>query len=181
MKQGVRILALNDSPFTLSDKKTLVIGIIGREGVIEGVISFYVSVDGTDSTKQILRSVRKSRFADQIKVIALNGTVIAGMNVIDLPMIKKYLKVEPIAITRTKPHHKLLEDVARRRLGKERVHAIRTLNDGLAVEKIGGYYTQRISKSEKPRPGMVGLCVHLLRLAHLVASGVTRGESKGRL
>ncbi len=181
MKQGVRILALNDSPFTLKDKKTLVIGIIGRDSIIEGVLSFYVSVDGTDSAAQIIKSIRKSRFADQIKVLALNGTVIAGMNVIDVKKIKKELKIEPIAITRKRPHPKLLEGVAKRRLGKGRVESIRKLNANLDITRMGGYYVQNLSGEEKPEEEMIGLCAHLLRLAHLVASGVAKGESKGRL
>ncbi|VVB77026.1 Uncharacterised protein [uncultured archaeon] len=63
LKKGARILAIDDSSFTKGDKDALVAGVIGREGVVEGVISFHVSVDGTDSTGKIIRSVKKSKFA----------------------------------------------------------------------------------------------------------------------
>ncbi|MEM3839485.1 MAG: DUF99 family protein [Candidatus Micrarchaeaceae archaeon] len=182
MKQGIRILALNDSPFSLSDKATRIIGIVGRAGVIEGVLSFDVTVNGIDSTKKIISAIRKSRFAGQIKVLALNGTVIAGMNAIDIGEIRKRLGIEPIAITRKRPRHGLLEAVAKRRLGAMRANMIRNLNSGLRILKIGNYYVQLPNLgSEKPSPELVELCVSLLRLAHIVASGVARGESKGRL
>ncbi len=181
MKQGVRILAINDSPFKLTDREALVVGIVGRQGIIEGVLSFNVSVDGKDSTEKIMRAIRRSRFADQIKVTALNGTVIAGLNVIDLPTIRKSLGIEPLAITRKKPHPHLLERVARTRSGKERSDAIKRLNSSLKITRINGYYVQHLNESEKPTAEMVESCVYLLRLAHLVASGVVRGESKGRL
>lgn len=181
MKQGVRILALNDSPFTPPDRKTRVIGIIGRSGVVEGVLSFSVSVDGTDSTAQIIRSIRRSRFASQIKVLALNGTVVAGLNVIDIARIKRLLKVEPIAVTRKRPHPRLLESVARKRSGREKAELVRKLGRGIEIRKIARFYVQTLPKAEKPSREMTESCVSLLRLAHLVASGVAKGESTGRL
>ena len=181
MKQGIRILALNDSPFAFSDRKSRMIGIVGRRGIVEGVLSFSVSVDGDDSTMGIIRAVKRSRFADQIRVIALNGTVTAGLNAVDMAKVHKALGVQPLAITRKRPRHTLLESVARKRLGSEKSKTIRKLNDSLETYRARGYYVQRLRMSEKPSPELVELCVSLLRLAHLVASGVARGESSGRI
>ncbi len=181
MKKGARVLAINDSPFRLSDREARVIGVLGRLDAVEGVLSFSVRVDGDDATDAIIRSLRGSRFGGQARVLALNGTVLAGLNAVDMQRIKKELSVEPLAITRRRPHPALLQRVARLRLGRARAASIKRLNGLLRIEKTAGYYVQRLEGAERPSAEMVGVCVSLLRLAHLVASGVARGESRGRI
>lgn len=181
MKQGVRVLSLDGFPFSRLDKKTKMVGIVGRRGVIEGILSFSVSVDGNDSTESIIKAVKRSRFAGQIRVIALNGTVVAGLNAMDLTQLKKDLNMQPLAITRKRPRHRLLESVARKRLGRERALLISKLNNSLETTKISGYYVQCLKGSAKPSEELVEICVSLLRLSHLIASGMAKGESTGRL
>jgi endonuclease V-like protein UPF0215 family len=181
MKRGIRVLSLDCFPFSFSDKRTKMVGIVGRLGVIEGILSFSVSVDGDDSTESIIDAVKRSRFSGQIRVLALNGTVTAGLNAMDLTRLKKDLNVQPLAITRKRPRHKLLESVARKRLGRKRSSLISKLNNSLETAKISGYYVQRLKGSVKPSEELVELCVSLLRLSHLIASGVAKGESTGRL
>lgn len=79
MKAGSRILALDDSSFGKTGK-SLVIGVVGRKGVIEGILSFSVSVDGSDATKILIARVKRSRFFQQIRLIATNGITFAGLN-----------------------------------------------------------------------------------------------------
>ncbi len=80
-KKGIRILAVDDGPLDKSGKGVLVVGIVGREGTIEGVLSFRVDADGSDATERLSATIQKTRFRDQIKLIALNGVTLAGPDV----------------------------------------------------------------------------------------------------
>lgn len=88
MRSGSRILALDDSALSKKDGKSLVIGVVGRGNLVEGIISFSVRIDGKDSAELIINAVRASRFRPQIKLIVLNGTVLAGLNVVDAEKIR---------------------------------------------------------------------------------------------
>ena len=51
MKKQIRILGIDDSPFSFNDKYSTVIGAIMRGGeYLECVLSRQISVDGTDAT-----------------------------------------------------------------------------------------------------------------------------------
>src|SRR4030042_1037943 len=51
MKQQIRLLGLDDSPFSFSDKYTTIIGVVMRGGeYLECVLSRQISIDGDDAT-----------------------------------------------------------------------------------------------------------------------------------
>ena len=91
MKKGIRIISFASGP--INGKKALIVGVISRENVIEGILSGNVEVDGFDSAKKIISLIKKSRFREQIKIVALNGIAIAGLNVVNVYKIKKDLKI----------------------------------------------------------------------------------------
>ncbi len=183
IKQGVRILAIDDSSFSESDRQALAIGVIGRGDTVEGILSFRVAVDGSDATQKIVGKVRRSRFADQIRLIALNGVTLAGLNVVDIAKAGKALRVPIVSIVRRKPHSKELEKaIAKHGSGAgARLSLIRTLNSKFAIERAGGFYVQRAGISSADFKRLQPSAVKLLRLAHIIASGVSNGESKGRV
>lgn len=184
MKSGVRILAIDDSPFTRKDKKSLLVGVVGRADVIEGVLSFNVAVDGTDSTQKIIKAAESSRFRDQVRVLALNGNTVAGMNVIDIVGLSKKLKMPVLAITRKKPHASMLKKSLR--LAKpsgysDKIRVLDATASSAELVKADGMYIQVTGARPNEIIKYVGQCIRLLRLAHIIASGIARGESQGRL
>ncbi len=184
MKSGIRILAIEDSPFDRKEKKSLLVGVIGRSGLIEGILSFKVSVDGDDSTSIIINSTKKSRFLDQIRLIAVNGNTVAGMNIIDLSKVSKRLKIPVIAITRTKPHPASFKLAIKKHMPdvyKKKAQIIDRLSKLSHATKIDGYYVQCIGIKPSEVSRLVEGSVKLLRLGHMIASAIARGESKGRL
>lgn len=68
MKTGVRILAVASGPIAKGGD-TLLVGVIGRNNIVEAVLSRRVKVDGRDSTAKITSMVRKSRFGEQVRVV----------------------------------------------------------------------------------------------------------------
>lgn len=183
MKKGVRILAISTGP--TKGKRTLLLGIVSRDGIIEGVLSSEIAVDSTDSTYKIASMIKKSRFKEQIRLIVLNGMGLAGLNIVDARRLQKLTNTKIISITRKKPHPneliKALRAFSRDTEAdvKERIGLVADL-ENFNVFRIHGFYTQTmLGKEDAGKFILDG--VKLLRLAHLIASGVSEGESKGRI
>lgn len=183
MKPGSRILALDDSAFLKKGGKSLVVGVIGREKLVEGVISFSVSSDGKDATAQIIEVVRKSRFRPQIKLIVLNGTVLAGLNIVDAERIRRILSIPVAGITRRKPHpDKLAEAIEKsNKYVSYRMQVLDSIKDNMTLYRHRGYYLQLFGMSKKDVDARFEEMIAFLRLAHLIGSGIAKGESRGRI
>jgi hypothetical protein len=196
IKEGARIIAITSGPITRKNRKkelgtdTLTVGVIGRRGAIEGILSCYIECDGNDATRKIIHMISKSRFKEQIKIIALNGIALAGLNVVNVDLLEKKLKVDVIIITRDKPRpSKLLSAIEVYR--NESITEKRNLNADekrLLVKRANarnifheeGFYIQTRKEIGNIRSNIVQ-CFELLRLSHIIARGVKTGESRGRI
>lgn len=184
MKSGIRILAIDDSRFNPADKKVLVVGIVKRLQTVEGVLSCKVEANGSDATKNITRMIANSRFLEQIRIVAINGTTVAGTNVVDITKIYSRFKIPIMAITRRKPHPKMLKESILSIKKEGYAHKAETLDRISKIaklERLGGFYVQHIGIENETASRYIENASSSLRLAHMIASGVARGESKGRL
>ena len=191
MKSGIRIAAAASGPIK-GRKSTLLVIVVYREGIVEGVLSDKIGVDSSDSSKKIISRIRRSRFKDQVKVLALNGIALAGLNVVDVHSVSKALGVEFIILTRKKPHKDLLIKAVERIKGESKEGAkaaiaakrdIGLINGVgmLQIKKVNGFYAQSSLDLGKGDSGLVMSAFEALRIAHLIANGVETGESKGRI
>lgn len=181
MKRGVRVIGVDDSPFDDNTQDVLLVGVVCRGNFVEGVLSTYVEKDGSDATEKIYRMIERSRFRPQIRCVLLGSVTVAGFNVVDIKELSWLLSIPVIALCRKKPS---IEEVTR---------ALKNVEGGeekLAIfKKAGGIYRHRaymqvagITFSEaKDLLKNYGVVPEPLRLAHIIASGVVRGESKGRM
>lgn len=184
MKKGIRILAIDGSAFSRKEGgDSLAVGVVGREGEVEGVLSFRVGIDGDDATQKIMRAVKGTRFREQIRLIAVHGITLAGLNFVDITKIGKDLKVPVVGVVRSRPRAKELEKAIRASkvdvAGKLKL--FRKIHEGLETVRHGGFYFQCVGIRKEDLVDVSEETIRLLRLAHLIASGVRMGESKGRL
>jgi endonuclease V-like protein UPF0215 family len=104
MKPHVRVLGIDDSPFRFSDEDVLVVGALVRlPNYLESVMKTEVKVDGSDSTQRLIDMVSRSRYADQIEAIMIDGIALAGFNVVDIERLSSEAKTPVITITRDRP------------------------------------------------------------------------------
>jgi hypothetical protein len=183
MKEGVRILAVACAP--TDKKKTLLVGLVSRMGYMEGVVSTKVTVDGTDSTDKIIELLKRSRFGEQVRVVLLNGLGVAGLNILDVRAFEKSTKTRVISLTRKRPRPNELIKALRAFSRTEKVGVsgrIRLVESfkKLNCVKAGGFFLQTTLLKGEVSKFATG-SFELLRLAHIIASGVTEGESKGRI
>lgn len=183
LKSGSRIAAIASGPIGRNRSKTLIVCIIGREGsIIEGVLSSTIKINGADSTNKICGMISRSRFKEQIKIVCVNGVAMAGLNVIDVKAIGRRTGANTLIITRRKPNRtKLVHAI--RTFGKKENVPIKPRENILKqqagkVERVDGFYVENGNLVPKR---IITTSIEMLRLAHIIARGVSTGESKGRM
>lgn len=180
------VVGFDDGPFDPGHRgDVLLVGAVCDGPRLVGVLSGKVRRDGANATRVIAGLVRGSRFFPQIQLVLLQGIAVAGFNVVDLPGLHRRLGLPVITVARRRPD---LESIRRALL--ERVPGGRrkwTLVEAAGpVEPIEGLYVQRmgISPGEAAqalrRLAVNGLLPEPLRIAHLIAGGIARGESRHR-
>ena len=182
MKGGIRIAAFAGEPFVRTEKSCRIIGVIGRGAYIEGIISFSVEIDGSDATDKLIKSIQRSRFGNQVKLVAINGVSFAGLNIIDMVELERKLSIPVIAMTRKKPRMGLLKRVLLHvEEGALKMKTLEKVAKRAEVFRYNRVYLQTVGIKRIDAEKAVGNSKELLRIAHMVASGAFKGESKGRM
>ncbi len=189
MKHQTRVLGIDDSPFRFGDKKSIVIGALVRvPNYLEGVMKSEVTVDGTDSTDVVISMVSRSRYKDQIRAIMLDGIALAGFNVLDLERIHSTLEIPVLAVTRDEPDFGKMKSALMKHFAdwEERyrlmtrleLRQMATKHSPLTASGIGldwSEFEELVSIST-----VRGAVPEPVRIAHLIAAAMAKGESYGR-
>lgn len=189
IKDEIRILGIDDGPFDLhAGGKALIVGVIYRGGkFLDGVLRTEVTIDGTDSTDRIAQMVCKSKYKD-IRVIMIDGLGFAGFNLVDLEALFERTGLPVIAVVRDMPDYKSIEEALENTPNKEyclsciekagRPRKVETKDKkhiyiqfrGIAFADAEKIVRLSSTRSLIPEP---------IRVAHLIASGIVLGESRG--
>ena len=184
MKGGARILGIDDSPFTRSDKKVLVVGVVYREGLVEGVLSTKVERDGSDSTQKLISLVKGSRFKPQLRLVMLNSINLAGFNVVDINKLSSELGMPVIAVTRKKPRDELVRSALKKVAGcRKKLELVEKAGEAFKITSgKSKWFVQLAGISEREAGEVLRTQgVEAIRTAHVIASGIILGESRGRV
>ena len=199
----MRVIGIDDSPFNKFKKgKVLVVGTVFRGGLfLDGVLSTKVDIDGDDSTKKITDMITKCKFKPQLQCIFLDGIAVAGFNVIDVEELNKKTKLPVIVIIRRNPNIEKIKKTLvrigkihenqrfsghRKSKGFSSENKIKLIEKAGSVVPVGEIYIQLAGLSiEKAKEILKIVCTRSLipepiRIAHLIASGITFGESRGK-
>ncbi|MFH1316174.1 MAG: DUF99 family protein [Candidatus Woesearchaeota archaeon] len=185
LKKEIRVIGIDDAPFDkFKEKENLVIGTIYRGGdFMDGVLSTHVQVDGDDSTHKISMLINNSKFKSQLRCILLDGIALSGFNVIDIKELKKKTRLPVMVIMRHYPDidkiKNALEKVKKpeKMILIEKAGKIHEINGlfvqlaGMTMSKAKEILEITCTRSQIPEP---------IRMAHIIASGVKDGESRGR-
>jgi len=187
MRRYTHVIGFDDAPFERSHRgDVLVVGAVYAGPRLEGVLSGKVRRDGANATRVLAEMIRRSRFRAHLQLVLLQGIALAGFNVVDLAGLAGALGVPVLVVVRKPPNlarirRALLEHVP----GGARKW--RLVERAGPVERCDRVYVQRagLSLAEAER-ALAGLAVSSsvpepLRTAHLIAGGVTRGESRHRV
>ncbi len=189
MKSQIRILAIDDGSFSFEEIKTPVVGVVMRlPGYVEGVMVSDVDIDGTNSTSQLIKMLKNSRYLDQLKLIMLDGVALGGFNVIDVHGLHEELDMPVIPVPRDKPDYAEIEKALRKHFDdwEERLALMKKIepqefqtdHSPIWVGSVGIGHDE-IAEILKLAT-VQGALPEALRIAHLIASAISRGESRGR-
>lgn len=189
LKREIRIIGWDDAPFDKKDKTIAIFGAIFRGGFwMDGLLSTKIRIDGDDSTKKISDSINNARHKEQLRIIMLDGITMGGFNVVDIEKLHKETGMGVIAITRKMPEFaKIKKALDNLKDGAKKWALIKKAGMPLRT-KIGegSIYYQVYGINRKDAEDVIklsstrALIPEPLRVAHLIASGVVKGESYGR-
>ena len=186
MKDEIRVLGVDDGYFLKHERgKVLVVGAVLRGNrELDGVLSFFIDKDGRDATKRLAEAVNRSKHRDQLRYMMTNGITLGGFNVLDIQELYRKTRLPVLSLLRKKPDFKKIDNALNHFADKrERIEIIKRAGRiynyksiyfqtaGLEEKKAKELIEKTIGKSNIPEP---------VRIAHLIASGVTYGESTKR-
>jgi len=200
-KPEIRILGFDDGAFdstrrgkreklTAKNETVPVIGIIFRGGnFLDGALRTDITVDGLDSTDKLIELINSTRHKQQLRVIMIDGITLGGFNIVDIHKLHKRTGLPVIVVNRKMPDLqrvqkalKNFEDYKKRWELIKRAGKIRncSLKEGKKI------YYQSVGLDDEETEEILALSsTHSfipepLRVAHLIATAVVKGESFGR-
>jgi uncharacterized protein len=179
-------VGFDDAPFPRAHRgEVLVVGTAYAGLRLEGVLRTEVQRDGDDATRAVAAAVQGSRFGVHTKLVMFQGIALAGFNVIDIHGLYAALGIPVLVVARRAPDLPAIREALLTRVpggaakwqlveragAMEPLGALFVQRAGLSLEAAAGALTRFTAEGNIPEP---------LRVAHLIAGGVTTGESRGR-
>ena len=189
MKQQIRILGIDDAPFNFNEKYSTIIGVVMRGGeYLECVLRSQVTIDGTEATMICKQMILNSRYRQQLKVIMIDGACLGGFNVVDIDELSGLTNLPVMTITRNKPDQEKIKLALQKNfkdwkdrwslLQKGKLHKITTQHNPIYIKYTGLLLEE--AKEIINISTIRGVIPEPIRVAHLIASGIARGESYGK-
>lgn len=183
IKPEIRVLGVDDGKFIpRTEGSSIVVGVVFRGGCwVDGVMHTHIAIDGLDATEQIAAMINNSPHSKQLRLVLLNGITFAGFNVVDIKKLNFATNLPVITLTREKPDleaiRKALSNLPK---SQERWQMILEAGEihelcikgkkiyaglaGISTADATAIVELMSTKSSIPEP---------LRVAHLIASGIT--------
>jgi len=169
----------------------MIIGAVFRGGEwLDGVLRSEITRDGMDGTDVIIEMVTSTKHYDQIRVIMLDGVTYGGFNPIDIVRIYEETGLPVIVIMRACPDFEKIEAALENLTqAKERLEIIRragNISRVVTKDASNPIYIQCVGIDRRDARRIVQLSStrsnvpEPIRVAHLIATGVICGESRGK-
>ena len=189
MKKQIRILGIDDSPFTFNDKYSIIIGAVMRGGeYLECILKNQVIIDGNDATFVCKEMIQNTKHRQQLKLVMFDGVALGGFNIINIEELYEETSLPIITITRDRPDFEKIKLALKKNfndweerweiLRKGHLYTVKTSHNPIYVKCMGIPIkdVEEIINLSTIR----GVIPEPIRVAHLIASGITRGESYGK-
>ncbi len=186
------VIGFDDAPFLREHRgNVLLVGAVCARTRLDGVVTTRIRRDGANATRRVIEIVQSSGYRRHLHAVLLQGIAVGGFNVIDINAVHAELDLPVLVVVRRRPDM----DSIRRALfagGPRKLGVPGATRKWQLIERAGppepltGLFVQRagLSPSEAQelitRTRLQGALPEPIRLAHLIAGGVTTGRSRGR-
>jgi endonuclease V-like protein UPF0215 family len=185
-KPIANVVGFDDAPFEYEHRGDIrLVGAVCARTRLDGVLSGRIRRDGANATDEMIRLVRSGRFRGHIRAVLLQGIAVGGFNVVDIHALHEALGVPVLVVVRRAPRLALVKDALFNRTpGAARKW--RLIQKAGEVEPLGELFVQRVGLGLDDARALLrvttlhGNIPEPLRLAHIIAGGVTLGASHGR-
>jgi hypothetical protein len=186
LKRFSNIIGFDDAPFPAAHTGAVrVVGTVYAKARLDGILIGDVQRDGTDAARKLARMVAQSKFAPGVQLLMLQGIALAGFNVVDVFDLNARLQLPVLVVARRRPDMAAIRSALMKLRGGRRKWAlIERLGPMEAIENV---YVQRVGLTIEQAGAALRQCTftgHIpepLRVAHLIAGAITRGQSSGRV
>lgn len=184
----MRVLGIDDAPFSFGECKVPIVGVVVRlPGYVEGVMVSEATVDGEDADQVITDLITRSRYREQIKMVMVDGTSVGGFNVIDIDRLSKDTGIPFCTVTRDRPDLASMKAALQKHFPDwQRRYSIVERQELFEVQtRHGPIFASVAGTSKEEMEGLLrgstvlGAIPEPIRMAHLIAAAIVKGESKG--
>jgi hypothetical protein len=165
------------------------VGVVMRGNqYIEGVLHDIITIDGMDATSVCEEMITKTRYYTQLKAVLFDGATLGGFNIVDVNLLWEHTQIPIITVTRKQPDFEKISDALQAHfsdwkqrlslLKKGRMYKMDTAHNPIFIKCLGVSFSQ--AKEIITLATIRGVIPESLRVAHIVASGISRGESYGK-
>ena len=182
----LHLIGIDDGPFEKFVDAEVPLVAVMMEGpdLVEAVATRRFPVDGEDATSVLARWIGGLRCRPALQGVLVGGVTLAGLGVVDLPALSVALELPVLNVNRRRPGNDALRQalaaagLAHRFALVERAPEPVEAAPGLWVGAAGldpetacAWVRSACAKAQIPEP---------LRLAHVIATAIASGESRGR-
>lgn len=181
------VLGIDNAPFDKREPEPVRIVAVLMEGndLVEGMAVTQFPVDGADATGFLAEWIKSMRWEAALHAVVLGGITLAGLGLVDIEELAARLGLPVLAVTRRATGKSrvgealIAADLADRLPIVQRSPPAIRVRPGLHLAFAGtdrehavALIEATLHKSRMPEP---------LRLAHLIASALAWGQSRGRV
>ncbi len=181
------VVGFDDAPFSRDHRGDVtVIGAVCSRTRLDGVIRDHVRRDGANATRRMAELVQRSPFAEHLRAVLLQGIAVAGFNVVDIHGLARWLGLAVLVVARRPPDLPAIRR-ALTRTGPGWRRKWKLIETAGPMEPARGLWVQRAGLTLAQAEHLLAVTTHHgkvpepLRMAHLIAGGITTGASRGRV
>ncbi|HEV2428312.1 MAG TPA: DUF99 family protein [Thermoplasmata archaeon] len=178
-KRHLKVIGVDDGSFTRRHRFAPLVAVaVTVPGLVEGILTTRVRVDGTDATDRLIGLLKDSPHLDGCRAILLDGVTVGGFNPLDLDRLAERLRRPVVSVTRHAPEFPAIRSAlakyfprdARRRfavLTRRRPFRLATAGNPIWIAVAGARRGEATALVR--RTTLVGHWPEPLRLARLIA------------
>lgn len=187
IKEQSKVIGWNEGPFDFGQEEpTPLVGVITRGGgVVDGVLTKEIVVDGLNGTHLLSNAINESKHREELRLVVLAGITLAGFNVVDISKLSEKTNLPVLSVTRGRVNLESFKSALENLPNfQQRWKAVSNAGEISEYELHGHriyYQTANLSVSEAERALEVTATHSVLpepiRLAGMIATSLVRGES----
>ena len=189
MKDQIRVLGVDDGPFKFKKGTVPIVGVVIRPpNYIEGILKSKVTIDGSDSNEVLCEMINPSKFKEQFRLIMFDGVALGGFNIINIANLYQSINIPMVTITRSKPDFEIIKTTLKKHFKdwQKRWEAIDNLELVRVETNHKPIYIKFIGLTKPEVIRIIrlttvrGVLPEPIRIAHLIATALVKGESSGK-